>query len=324
MTQNHVLLFACAAWLMLTATTRAQPAAGDELVDQARTQVEQSAASPDPYLRANAMEALGHAGQTTVALLRRGLSDEHRAVRFAALVMAGRLQARELADDARPKLADPDASVQAAARFALARCGQSVSLTPLSGMLASPEPTTRANAAMLLGMLGDRSAVPMLKELAATPMTRASAVQIALVRLQVAEALVQLGDEAALDAIRSGLYSPFDEVRVLAVTLMGKLGDRRMESALAELLDKPPVELQIAAAAALARLARPQALPVLRTAAESKLTAVRAQAAFALSHFPGDEPRALRQALLHDPEEQVRLAAAAAVLAVEGPDRMSR
>jgi HEAT repeat protein len=323
MTQNHVLLFACAAWLMLTATTRAQPAAV-ELVDQARTQVEQSAASPDPYLRSNAMEALGHAGQTPVDLLRRGVNDEHRAVRFAALVMAGRLQARELADDARTRLADPDASVRAAARFALARCGQPVSLTPLSGMLASPEPATRANAAMLLGMLGDRSAVPMLKELAATPMTRASAVQIALVRLQVAEALVQLGDEAALDAIRSGLYSPFDEVRVLAVTLMGKLGDRRMESALAELLDKPPVELQIAAAASLARLARPQALPVLRTAAESKLTAVRAQAAFALSHFPGDEPRALRQALLHDPEEQVRLAAAAAVLAVEGRDRMPR
>lgn len=288
--------------------TTAQPRAIDQVLTSSR--------SDNPFLRANAIEAahsLRETGQV-VPLAQLGLDDAHEAVRFAAAVTIGKLKLTKMAPAVSRLRADPSDSVQAAALFALYRCGQDVDISPIAAMLASPQPATRGNVAMLLGEMGEHDAKLMLEDLARTPMPRAGAVQEALVRVQIAEAIVKLGDDSTLNAIRAGMYSPFDEVRVLSITMLGRLGDQRMEAAVAQLLAQPPIELQVAAADCLSRLGRPDGLPVVLHASESEIPTVRAQAAIALGGFPGAKTAAALLSLLDDPEEQVRLSAAAAIL----------
>jgi len=276
-------------------------------------QILASSRSKDPFLRANAVEALQSLPNRVVPLIGLALDDEHPAVRYVALVTIGMLHLHDIAPVARMLLKDSSGSVRAGAMFALRQCELPVDISPLAPMLAEQNPSLRGNVAMLLGQMGDRSAVVMLKDLAGTPMPRAAAVQGAIVRVQIAEALVRLGDDSALNALRAGAYSQFDEVRVLAVSIMGRLNDRRMESAFEQMLKGPPIELQITAASALARLGKRQGVQIVQKACDSSIPTVRAQAALALALFPGDTANQKLADLLQDPIEQVRLSAAAAV-----------
>ena len=240
--------------------------------------------SKDPFLRANALEAIQPVKKRLVPLAQLALSDPHHAVRFAALAIIGKEKLTELAPQADRLLVDDSPSVRSAAVFALYRCDQPVDISPLATMLVSQNPSLRGNTAMLLGLMEDPSAVAMLKDLAKTPMPRAGAAQEAIVRTQIAEALVRLGDDSALSALRAWAYSQFDEVRVLAVSIMGQLHDRRMERAYFQMLATPPIELQIAAAGTLAQLGRfGEGIGVVLEAAESPIHTVRAQAALTLA-----------------------------------------
>lgn len=285
----------------------------EQLQTVAIDQILTCAQAQDPFLRANAIEAAQHLPQRVMPLVQRGLDDPHPAVRFAALATAGKLQLIQLAPACARLLEDDATAVRAAALFALRRCGQKIDITPLAQMLISQDPSLRGNVAMLLGMMGDPSATPMLKELARYPMPRASAVQEAIVRIQTAEALVKLGDDSALSALRSGAFAQFDEVRVLAVSMMGQLHDQRMEKAFIGMLDQPPIELQIAAAASLAHTRRFDGLSIVLNACDSQFPTVRAQAAIALALFPRPQAQPSLEKLLTDPDQTVRLAAAAAV-----------
>ena len=274
-----------------------------------------AARSPRAELRANAIEALQHRATAAQPVVMMAVDDPSAAVRFAALVTGGKLKLPAIEGPARRRVGDPNLSVRAAALFALRQVEPGTQISPLAQLMSQPDPGVRANVAMLLGMMGDASAAPMIKELSQLPMPRASEVRAALMRVQVAEAVATLGDDLALDAIRSAMYSTFDEVRVLAVLTLGRLKDKRMEPALVKMLAEPPVELQLAAAEALARTGNTRGLDVVLGATAHALPTVRMQAAFALRWF-GD-PRATEHLvkLLEDPEEAVRLAAAAVILA---------
>lgn len=295
-----------------TSTPSAEPLT---LRDRAVAQIFASIESSDGFIRANAIEAAQYAPEHVLTLVRRGLGDRSEAVRFAALMVIGKLRLADVAPAARNLVHDPSASVRAAALFALKRTGQRVDLSPLAGMLVSQEPKVRANAAMILGLLEDPSAIPMLKDLARYPLHKASAVQEALVRLQFTEAILRLGDHSVLDAMRAyACYSQFDEVRVLGISMVGELGDRALEPAIEQLLNNSPLEVQIAAAGTLARLGREHGLAVVLRGSESASAPVRAQAAMTLAHFRDPQALARLTALLDDPSEQVRIAAAAAIL----------
>ena len=277
--------------------------------------------SEDPFLRANAIEAVQPARRRLIPIVQLALDDPHPAVRFAALAAIGKQTLIELSPQIERLLTDDSLSVQAAAMFALHRCSQPVDISPMATMLASNDPSLRGNVALLLGLMNDPSAVPMLRELAQTPMPRAAAVQDAIVRSQIAEALVRLGDETALSAIRAAAYSQFDEVRVLAVSVMGQLGDRRMERAFVEMLTSPPIELQLAAAATLAQFGHfDEGFELVLTACDSPIVTVRSQAVLALVHYPDPRAREKVAILLDDPQEIVRVAAAAAALRIAGGD----
>jgi len=301
-----------------TAWALDNPSESPSLLVQARSraikQVLTSSRSDSAFLRANAIEASEHLPRRIVPLIQLGLNDPHPAVRFTALAMIGRLHLQELAPSAEPLLKDPSTSVRAAALVALYQCGRPVDISPLAEMFMSTDPTTRGNVTLLLGEMGSPDASAMLKDLAATPMPRAGAAQEALVRIQIAEAIVKLGDDSALNAIRASAYSQFDEVRVLAVSILGDIADHRMERAFTKMLLEPPIELQLAAATTLAKLGQHDGLPLVLGMCRSKIVTVRTQAAMSLAHFPGEATAKTLLSLLDDPQEQVRLSAAAAIL----------
>jgi len=265
-------------------------------------------------LRANALEGLHPVPQRALPLTSRLIDDPNPGVRYAAVVTAGMLKFDSLVPMIRPLLKDDNTSVRAAAIYALNAIGESVDLTPLAGMLERRDPKLRSNVAQLLGMLDDPSAIPMLRRAATLPMPRASASDLAVVRIQVAEAMAKLGDDKALDALRAGAFSQFDEVRVLSVIAMGAVGDRRMEVALEKLASSPPVELQLAAAGSLARLGNTEYLDAVLTAADHENMIVRGQAAMTLSYFNDETSLKKLAGMLDDPQAVVRVSAAAAIL----------
>ena len=302
------------------------------VTSQARISLEQKAIdrvlvalrSEDAFLRANAIEAAAFLPERTESLVRIGLQDQSPVVRFASLATVGRLKLRELVPAAQRLSTDRDASVRAAALFALSQCGQRVDLSPMASLLASAEPTTRANVAMLMGLSGDPSAIPLLKEVARVRLKKANPQRAAVIRLQIAEAVVRLGDEESIDAIEAAAFSQFDEVRVLAVLTLGRLQDRQVEPALVGMLRQPPIELQLAAAQALAMMdRRGRGLGMVLQAADSQVTTIRAQAAIVLGYFQDPKAADKLAAMLDDPQAQVRIAAAAAALRRTRPDPMT-
>ncbi|MCE9592324.1 MAG: HEAT repeat domain-containing protein [Planctomycetes bacterium] len=299
-----------------TATPAAtQPSSSASPHQRAIEQVLASTRSPDPFRRANAVECVQVLPDRAGPVVQLALEDPQRSVRFAALVVIGRMKLSSLAPSAEPFLHDPEPSVRAAAIYALRANKKPVDMSPLAAMLGSRDPSLRSNAAMLLGMLGDKSALPMIREMSERPLPqRTSQASAAIARFQATEAIVKLGDDSALASLRAGPYSQYDELRVLAVQALGHVNDRAMTRAIEAILLQPPVELQLAAAESLARFGRPDGLEVTLLASQSPTPTVRAQAAMVLGLFPDPRaPQALER-LLGDGDEQVRLSAAAATL----------
>lgn len=281
----------------------------------AASQVIACCSSAQAFTRANAMEAAEYLDPAKrQPLLQLGLSDSHPAVRYAALVLAGRQKVADLVPSAERLRSDSDLSVRGAAIYMLHRCGQKVDLTPIGAMLFDKRIGVRANGAMLLSLIGDPDAIPMLKESARITTAKMAAVQEAIVRVQISEAIGKLGDDTVLDSIRAASYSQFDEVRILAVAAIGELGDRRFEAAIQQILLERPVELQLASAQSLARFGRYEALDLVLQSSMMDIPTVRGQAALALGDFPDQRAAVRLGQMLGDRQETVRLSAAAAIL----------
>jgi HEAT repeat protein len=319
-----------------------------ELREDAIRLVQTAGRDKDPFLRANAIEAMQSVPGRTLPLAQLGLDDEHAVVRFTALVTIGKMRLRELGPASARALDDPDESVRAAAMFAARRCGQQVDISEMAGLLASPSPSVRGNVVMLLGMMGDPSALPMIETQAKVPMPsqRVDKLRRTLVRVQFAEAQVLLGDPDAISPLRAAAYSEFDEVRVLAVTMLGRLRDASAETSLMAMVQRrdQPIELRLAAAEAVSHIGGRAAIkqlldgagfvlqscgsdnPVLR--AQAVITAGALESARQRVYrelLPSDPPKIWRlfentqmvasmSQMLEDPHPQVRLSAAAAVL----------
>jgi len=362
MTRTDGRLGLLAIALVLTAFASLAPAAKQgggegpqtllELHEDAIKVVRESARERDPFIRANAIEAMQSLPDQALPLAQLGLEDEHPAVRFTALVTIGKMRLHELGPAAMRLLDDPDASVRAAAMFAGKRCDQDVDISQMAQMLSSPNPSLRSNVVMLLGMLGDPSALPMIESMARVPMPsqRVDELRQTIVRVQVAEAQVLLGDQEAVSPLRAAVFSRYGEVRVLAVTMLGRLRDASMEAALMGMIQRKdqPIELKLAAAEALSHIGGRATIkgildqsgfviessgsdnPVLRSQAAISAGALEnARERIYGELLPSDPPHIWRlfenrrylqalQTLLEDDHPQVRLSAAAAVLRALG------
>ena len=289
--------------------------------------LQQACDSTYALLRANALEAMRHAPDHIEPLVRRGLVDENRGVRFVATMTIGQLQLKQLAHLLEPLLRDEARSVQAAAIFAMHRCGHKADLNPLSEMIQSDDPEVRANAVMVLGELGDDSAAAMIRQALRHGMNRVPLARAKLVNLQFAEALVKLGHEEEIGVIRAALFVPPEqgELAALACMLCGRLRDGRAIPDLSNLARATePVarsaEIRMAATWALAQIApglAPIEVPMLYVG--SNQFQLRAQAASTLGELGDPMAYSTLAKLLGDPNPLVQVAAAGGILRLDRP-----
>jgi HEAT repeat protein len=284
----------------------------------------QAADADDPLLRANAIEALHGMPQYLAPVVRKGLLDANRGVRFVAVMTVGQQRLVELASLVQPLVNDEAPSVRAAALYALNRCGMEVDLTPLADLLFMDSAEVRANTAGVLGDLGNRTAIPMLKVAAKRPLTRADSARKKIVDLQIAEALVRLGRDEEIEVIQAALFAPGDqgEIVALACQIAGRLTDRQalptlLGLALREGVRQQSAEIRMAATLAIARIDAAQTpLSVPREYVSSPHQTLRAQAALTLGMSGRSEVLGDLGPLLSDPEPLVQVSAAGAILRV--------
>jgi HEAT repeat protein len=301
------------------------------LRETALNRIEELAKSPEAQIRANAVEASGQSPKRLGWVIEAGLGDTNLGVRTVACAVVGKLRLTALADRVSALTNDNSEYVRAAALYALKRCGQKVDITPLAGLLLDhPNPKLRAHAAMILGDLGEKSAVPMLRQAAASNVSRASEIEIRLMQLQAGEAMVKLGEDAALESIRAALYAarPDElEASVLAAQILGNLKDKGAARQLVNVADyvdtqdrksRQPAELRLAAVGALAQMGYRDGAYVAEEYASDPNPAIRAQAAFVFGEIGGSTALRRLDGLMADPEAQVQLSAAAAVLKAAG------
>lgn len=282
----------------------------------------QAIESPNPLLRANALEALSVRSQYVEGPVRNALNDENRGVRFVAAMIVGRSQLHNVVEDVQPLLDDQSQSVQAAAMFALHRCGWQIDITPLAEMVLSEDPEVKGNAAMVLGELGDRSAVPLLKTAARRALTNVGSLRQRIVDLQIAEALVRLGERDELEVIHAALFSPAElgELTALACQVLGRVNDARALPNLQDLAtregrEQQPADVRLAAAGAIAVIA-PEQVPVdmVLEFVDSERYPLRAHAAAVLGYVNSEDGAAALATLLGDSNPLVQVSAAGGLL----------
>ncbi len=280
--------------------------------------------SPDPVVRANALEGM----LAWPALLREhvagGLVDDNRGVRFVAAMCVGRARLTDLSHLVQPLVRDRSDSVRAAAIYALRRCGRPVDPSPLATMIRSDDPEVRSNAYIVLGELADPSSVGMVRESLGRGMRRVHPIRVRIVELQAAETLVKLGSDDELEVVRAALFAPVEqgELSILACQILARLGDRSAAPMLERLVlasgtSARPPEIRMAATQALAELgSRTQvdAAAIAVNAAQAPDPLLRAQACAVAGAAGGTAAVDALRSRLSDPVEFVRITAAGNLL----------
>lgn len=290
--------------------------------------LEKASKSSWPQLRAHSIESLAAMPEFLDGPVSRGLIDENRGVRFVATLTIARAKRCDLVHLVEPLLRDSSASVRAAAIAALARCGKPVDQSPLAAMVTDDSTEVRANAFVAIGIIGNRSAVGLVRSALGKGMYLTDPVKVRVVELQAAECLVLLGETQEIEPIRAALFAPAEqgELTALACQMVGRLRDERSRPMLERILEasgnqaRSP-ELRLAAADALGRLGGrdPSVLLTVITPYVSAPDAVvRAQAAAALGATGSAKALPALAALLSDQDEQVQVAAAGAILRLNG------
>ncbi|MBX3357355.1 MAG: HEAT repeat domain-containing protein [Phycisphaeraceae bacterium] len=312
-------------------TIAADPVARTQLREQAIVILLEETTSSRPDCRAMSLEALNRTPGRLKTVLPKALADPNLGVRAVAATAVGRSRLTEQIDNVQPLLVDPSPMVRISALYAMRRCDESFDPTPMSIYLTDNNPRVRAQAAFLIGDLGDPSALGMLTEAARDSMPRASAGEVRLAQLQIAEARVKLGDNTAVDEIRAALYPsrPEDlEATALAAQIIGEVNDKGaidqlvfLTARIDETKRPMPAEVRLAAAGSLAKLGLPRGSFIASEHVKDTNPAIRAQAAYVFGETGQAANLTPLSQMLEDPDEQVRLSAAYAIVKIT--DRLS-
>ncbi len=297
--------------------------------EQAHQVLAQSARHDDARVRANAIEAIGLAPARHAAAIHAALVDPSPAVRSVAAMMVGRERLRDYAGPVEALLDDSSVFAQAAAIYALTRCGTSVDRSPLADIaLHDPSIRARCHAVYILGELGDPSAMELVREAARGRPERSSQAEGRLFDLQAAEALVKLGQEKQVQTLRAALYParPEDlEATALAVQALGLIKDQGSADQLIYLAERRdeagtsmPPEIRLGVAASLARLGIKKGDFIADEFFQAPNPLLRAQAAHVYGETGTPANLGVLRVMMADRDAMVQVAAAAAVLKIRG------
>lgn len=306
-----------------------KPLVASALRERAVRVIEESAASSNPAIRANAVEAAGRTPQRFRTIIERGLIDSNLGVRAVAAMTIGRRRVAELAPRCRDLVEDNAVQCRIAAIFALSANGLQADPTPLAdSLLTDPSLRVRAQAAFILGELANPSSIPLLRQsLGATPAS-ADPAQTKILHLQIAEAMIKLGDDDQRTGVRAALYPSRPEeleAAALAAQILGEVKDRKSISQLVHLSEfvddtgrQHPAEVRLAVADSLTRMDVKGGAFIVDSYFQSPEASIRAQAAHAYGTIADNASLNRLALLLSDSDPMVRIAAADGVLRATG------
>jgi HEAT repeat protein len=280
--------------------------------------------SSDAFLGANAVEStqktLGIEGKDRILA---ALNDRRVPVQFAGAVAAGTLRLeeahgrlRQLATESR------DGRVRAGSIFALHRLGDHQFSRELEKLATDQDPRVRGNTVLVLGLLGEPSAMNILS----TMRELNPAVQ-----LQILEAKYRLGDKDAKEQLVAGTVSSAPDDQIISLLALAGTRDPSVAPVLRSKLTSDYPEVSLAAARALGMIGSDDGMGVALKFVDNrdKLdprenpnnekvmdpgARRRAMAALALGEIGRTDAQPQLEKLLRDPDANVRLAAATAIL----------
>jgi|GEM_PF-1578932 len=302
----------------------------EELRELAISVVLRAAASDDPSLRANAIEASGLAPRRLSQAITAGLADRNEGVQAVAAMTVGRHKLIDFLPRIRPLLDSTSPYVSSAAVMAVNKCDDKAGDDRLSKLAehlwTSTSPKLRSHVAYVVGELGNTSALPMLRQAASLKMPSATPIETGIMLLQFSEAMYKLGDAEQIDSIRAALYpaAPEDlESAAVAAQILGELRDRKPMDQMVVLTTSRdsagqpyPAEVRMAMAGALAKLGLDRGGFIADEFASSPDLLLRTQAAGVYGDTGRREHLSKLAVLIDDEDEMVRLSAAAAVLKI--------
>lgn len=288
------------------------PEISESLRQEARQQLVLAIGHNDPVIRTHAIEAikesLGSAGRSEILA---AFVDPEPLVRFAAAMAAGELRLEAARPGLIRLLSDADASVQVGATFALHRLGETRYSKGLEDALRHPDPRVRANAALALGRLGEKTALRVLR-----PVLKDRSVEV---RLQVAEAMWRLGDQEGLKYLVAAGLSGHPGHQMVGLLAMAGPRDPNVIEHVRSGLGSDYVEVALVAGRALGMLGSDEGFNLAVTNTQSHETRQRYLAALALGAIGRADARNSLTPLLKDPDQDVRIAASAALLQLRAP-----
>lgn len=278
-----------------------------ELRRQAIEQIKASAKSQDPLGRCHAVEASKNLPPDLMSpIVLTGLDDPSEIVRFASLVVVGEMRMAPAFPTAAKLINDHSTTVQVAATFALHRLGDTTYSHNFEKFASDPDRQVRANTAMLLGLLGEPSASKVLK------------FQLndndPVVRLQAAESLWRLHDNQALDTLVIATISRYPDDRMVAALALAAPHDPRVAEHIRGMLTSSYPEVCLVAARAMGMLGFDEGYGVATQGAKSSDARQRQLAAMAFGAIGRMDSQQMLGKLLRDNDEDVRIAASAAIL----------
>lgn len=272
-------------------------------------------AAGDPIHRAHGLEGIRNCNATQHKPdILKALNDPEAIVRFAAALTAGELRIVEAHDPLLKLADDPSENVRVAVRFALHRLGDVRLSHDLEQMANDPDPRVRGNTAMVLGMLGDPSALRILRILQFDPNIP--------VRQNAWEAMWRLKDEEGLHDLVSLTLSRYPDDRILGYLALALPGDTRIRQ---HVRDGLVIELDgegreiwpevtLVAARAMGMLGSDEGYAIAQKGAASTDARQRYLAAAAFGAIGRSDAQDILRKLLTDQNEDVRIAAATAIL----------
>lgn len=297
------------------------PVSREHLETRLQSVLTEAAKSPDPLLRCHALETLATRGGAMASqAIRKGLTDEIAAVRFAAAVAAGDIKDAPAKPLLNKMIEDTNLSVRLAAGYALERMGDGRFVNWYDQVLMGEDVTLASQACMLVGKLGNTPLRKDNKKQLWQAFRKHS--QDAVVRLQAAEALARLGDQEILRKLLVFAGSGYADDRILSISGLEALGGPQAEAMLTALADDPQLEVRLAAIRALGKNASEKELELVRNhlrftdeQGDKIATArVRGLAAMALGSAGQPKDGSLLYAAMADDYPTVRIAAARATI----------
>ncbi len=313
------------------ANSDAQQIARGTALDKAIVLLQVEARSTEPDLRANCLEALQPlSDERSLDVIGQGLHDSDWTVRFAAVMVAGHRKAQGF----KPVLqqmavTDTNNNVQIAAIYALARLGDTHNMGRLAETLGSTDVAQRANTALALGLLGDKSAIPLLLAHAKDPEPRA--------KFEITAALARLGEPSAVTALVAFSVSKYVDDRIFAMATWPDVHSPDAADVLLSGLQdpmpgltnpSPQIELmtdsiRLTAARSLGKMGNRAGLDGAMLYRRHPQPAIRSLAAMALGEILQPSESKVLVDMMKDPDEHVRVAAAAAIVNLFTRDRPS-